>query len=107
MNRFDDLLQRVTLLNSQLGPVKDHLGSDVRHILYGKLWDMVGGLNVMLNLGLDNTALDLTVDGDRLKIHYWSGAGGSVETEVTIFIDRSFAVQRYTKDLGTGNVTIT
>ena len=41
MTRFDELLQRVTLLNSQLAPVEDHLGSEVRHILYGKLWGIV------------------------------------------------------------------
>jgi hypothetical protein len=107
MTRFDELLQRVTLLNSQLEPVKDDLGSDVRHILYGKLWGIVGELNDLLDLGLDNTALDLTENGGRLRIHYWSGSGGSVETEINVFIDRSFAVQRHTKDLGTGSVAIT
>ena len=101
MNQFDELLQRVTLLNSQLESVKDHIGSDVRRILYGKLWEIVGELNARLSLGLDNTALDLTKDGDHLKIHYWSGAGGSAETEVTVLIDPTFAVQRQTKKLGT------
>ncbi|ALA59538.1 hypothetical protein [Nitrospira moscoviensis] len=107
MNRFDDLLQRITLLNTQLQPVKDHLGSDTRKMLYVKLWSIVGELNAMLHLGLDNTALDLKVDGHRIIIHYWSGVGGSVETEVSVFIDRSFAVQRHTKNLATGNVTMT
>jgi hypothetical protein len=107
MTRFDELLQRVTLLNSQLEPVKHHLGSDVRHTLYAKLWGIVAELNDMLDLGLDNTALDLTEDGGRLRIHYWSGAGGSVETEVNVFIDRSFAVQKQTKNLRTGSVVIT
>ena len=99
MNRFDELLQRVTLLNLQLDSVRDHIGSDARKILYGKLWEIVGELNARLSLGFDNTALDLTADGDHLKIHYWSGAGGSAETEVTVLIDPSFAVQRQTKSL--------
>jgi hypothetical protein len=107
MNRFDDLHQRVTLLNAQLGPVEHHIGSEVRDILYRKLWAIVGELNSTLNLGLDNTALDLTADGDRLRIHFWSGAGGSVETEVDIFVDRAFTVQRHTKNLATGTVTTT
>ncbi|HVT39612.1 MAG TPA: hypothetical protein VHE78_11245 [Gemmatimonadaceae bacterium] len=107
MNRFDDLLQRVNLLNSQLEPVEHHIGSEVRKLLHGKLWGIVGELNAALDLGLDNTALDLTVDGDRLKIHFWSGARGSGESEVDVFIERSFAVQRHTKDLGTGSVTVT
>jgi hypothetical protein len=106
MNRFDDLRQRVTLLNAQLEPVKDHLGSEVRQMLYSKLWAVVEELNTMLNLCLENTALELTVDGDRLMIHYWSGVGGSVENEVRIFIDRSFAVEKHTTDLGTSSVSI-
>jgi hypothetical protein len=107
MNRFDDLLQRVSLLNAQLGPVEHHIGSEVREILHRNLWAIVGELNSALSLGLDNTALDLTVDGDRLRIHFWSGAGGSVETEVNILIDSAFTVQRHTKDLATGTVTTT
>lgn len=107
MTRFDDLSQRVNLLNAQLQPLKDDLGSEARKILYNKLWDIVGELNGMLNLGLDNTALDLAVDGDRLLIHYWSGIGGSVESEVNVFIDRALTVHTHTKDLGTGNVKIT
>jgi len=97
MSRFDDLLQRVTLLNAQLGPVEHHIGSEVREILHRKLWAIVGELNSALNLGLDNTAPDLTVDGDRLRIRFWSRAEGSVETEVNILIDRAFTVQRLTK----------
>lgn len=96
MTRFDDLLQRVAVLNAQLGPVEHHIGSEVRHILHRKLWDIVAELNSALNLGLDNTALDLTADGDRLRIHFWSGTGGSIEAEVNIFIDRTFAVEKRT-----------
>lgn len=107
MNHFGDLLQRVKLLNSQLQPLRNHVGSETRMILHRKLWEIVEELNTLLDLGLDNTALDLTVDGDRLMIHYWSGVGGSVENEINVFIDRSFAVQAHTKNLGTGSVTIT
>ena len=107
MTRFDDLLQRVALLNRQLGPVPHHIGSEVREILYRNLWAIVGELNGSLSLGLDNTALDLTVDGDRLRIHFWSGAGGSVESEVDIWIDSAFKVHKHTKDFATGTETTT
>ncbi len=105
MTRFEGLVQRVGVLNGQLGPVEHHIGSEVRKLLHQKLWAIVGELNSTLNLGLDNTALNLTVDGDRLRIHFWSGAGGSVETEVNIFIDRAFNVQRQMVHLGSGTIT--
>lgn len=96
ISRFDDLLQRVALLNAQLAPVQHRIGSEARDILYRKLWAIVGELNSTLNLGLDNTALDLTAEGDRLRIHFWSGVGGSIEEEVNVFIDRDFTVQKHT-----------
>ena len=107
MNRFEDLFQRVTMLNAQLRPIEHHVGSEVRHLLYSKLWEIVAELNSALNLGLDNTALDLTAEGEQLRIHFWSGVGGSVEQEVNILIDRAFKVQKHVKDLGTGTVTTT
>jgi hypothetical protein len=91
MSRFDDLLQRVTLLNAQLGPVEHHVGSELRKILHGKLWAIVEELNRSLNLGLDNTALDLTAEGGRLRVHVLSSAG-----EVNLFIDRSFTMEKHT-----------
>jgi hypothetical protein len=94
ISRFDDLLQRVTLLNAQLEPEEHRIGSEVRKILHGKLWAIVGDLNSSLNLGLDNTALDLTAEGGRLRIHFWSGVEGTIAREVNIFIDRSFTVQK-------------
>lgn len=96
MTRFDDLLQRVGILNAQLRPVEHQIGSEVRDILHRKLWAIVAELNSALNLGLDNTALNLTAEGDRLRIHFWSGVGGSIEAEVNIFIDRTFAVEKHT-----------
>ncbi len=99
MTRFDDLLQRVSILNAQLGPVEHQIGSEVRDLLHRRLWAIVAELNRMLDLGLDNTALDLTVEGDRLRIHFWSGVGGSIDAEVNIFnifIDRTFTVQKHT-----------
>jgi hypothetical protein len=57
-----------------------------------------------LSLRLENCALDLHTKDDRLIIHYYSGSGGSMEHEINIFIDRSFAVEKHTKDLSTGNV---
>jgi len=95
--RFDDLLQRVSILHAQLGPVEHQIGSEVRDILHRKLWAIVAELNSTLDLGLDNTALDLTAEGDRLRIHFWSGVGGSSDAEVNIFIDRTFTVQKHTK----------
>lgn len=94
ITRFGDLWQRVFILNELLGPVKHQIGSEVRDILHRQLWAIVSELNSTLNLGLDNTALELTVAGDRLRIHYWSDAGG--EAEVNIFIDRTFAVDKRT-----------
>ncbi|CUQ66884.1 hypothetical protein [Candidatus Nitrospira inopinata] len=95
-SRFDDLLQRVSILNAQLGPLEHQIGSEVRDLLHRRLWAIVAELNSMLDLGLDNTALDLTAEGDRLRIHFWSGVGGSIDAEVNIFIDRTFTVQKHT-----------
>lgn len=106
MNRFDDVLQRVKLLNAQLQPLKNDLGSQARMVLHSNLWGIVGELNAMLNLELDNTALDLDAEGDQLVIHYWSGIGDD-KYEVHVFIDRSFTVHIHTKDLRTGAVKIT
>jgi len=97
MNRFDDLLQRVALLNLQIQSIKENIASDVRMILQRQLWTIVGELNTSLNLRLDNTALDLAVDGDRLVISYFSGAGGSAHRAITLFIDRLGSVKKRTK----------
>lgn len=75
--------------------------------LHRQLWSIVEELNRELDLGLDNSALDLTVEKERLAIHYFFGAGGSAEKEVTLFIDRSRRIERHTKDLSRGNVSIT
>jgi hypothetical protein len=99
MNRFDDLFQRVSLLNFQIQSMEENVGSEVRMILHKQLWSIVGELNASLNLGLDNTALDLAVDRDRLVISYFSGVGGSAEREVKLFIDRLGSVKRRTKIL--------
>jgi|GEM_PF-3014374 len=99
MNRFDDLLERVSLLNLQIQLVKEDVGSELREIIHGQLWRIVEELNASLNLGLDNTALGLTVDGDRLVISYFSGVGGSAQRAVTLFIDRLGSVKRRTKIL--------
>jgi hypothetical protein len=106
MNLFDDLLQRVNLLNAQLRSVQDDLGSEPRRILYNHLWGIVGELNARLKLGLDNTALDLRAEENRLVVHYYARVAGSTESEVTMFIDRSFSVEKHTKDVGTGSVEI-
>lgn len=99
MNHFDDLFQRVSLLNVQIQSTKENIGSEVRTILHRQLWSIVGELNASLNLGLDNTSLDLTVDRDRLVISYFSGVGGSAEMAVKLFIDRFGSVRRRTKIL--------
>jgi hypothetical protein len=96
ISRFDGLLQRVALLNAQLAPVQHHIGSDARDILHRKLWAIVGKLNSTRNLGLNSAALDRTAEGGRLTIYFWSGAGGAIEEEVNVFIDRSSTVQKRT-----------
>lgn len=107
MNRFDDYLQRVNLLNAFIRSVEHDIGSPVRKIAYGQLWAIIAELNTMLNLGLDNTALDLRTAGNQIVIHTFSGVGGSQEYEISIFIDSSFAVERHTKTLATGVVETT
>ncbi|CAB3901353.1 Roadblock/LAMTOR2 domain-containing protein [Achromobacter mucicolens] len=74
--------------------------------LYTQLWRIVELLNQQLALGLDNSALGLTVINGRLAIHYFSGVGGSADEEVTLLIDRSHRVERHTKNLRTGQVTV-
>jgi len=104
MNIFDDMVQRVSILNSQLRLVDHDLGSEARRVLHNHLWRIVEELNDRLSLRLENCALDLHTKDDQLIIHYYSRSSGSMEQEVNIFIDRSFAVERHTKDLSTGNV---
>jgi len=106
MNRFDDLLQRVSLLNVLLKPIAHDLGSETRMILHRQLWRIVDQLNQELALDLDNTSLDLTAREESLAIHYFSGIGGSTSEEVTLIIDRSLRVERHTKNLATGTVTM-
>jgi hypothetical protein len=107
MNLFDDVLQRVSLLNAQLAAVQDGRDLQLEKLLYSYLWRLVEDLNVAFSLGLDNTALDLHTNGNALVIHYYAGAGGSMEQEVNIFIDRSLRWEKHTKDLSTGEVVIT
>lgn len=97
MNQFNDLYQRIALLNSILDPVRHHLGSEVREIAYRQLWDIVGQLNRKLILGLDNNALDLNVSHDQIVIHYWRSIGGGIDSEETICIDESFSVEKQSR----------
>ena len=106
MNEFDDLRQRIGLLNSILDPVRDRIGSEARMIVYRQLWNIVEILNRKLGLGLDNNALDLTVQDDQIAIHFWRGSGGVVETEETILIDRSFSVEKQSRCIGPGSVNL-
>jgi hypothetical protein len=95
MNLFEDLKQRVTLLNSQLRRVEHAPRSETRKILHTHLWRIVEELNGRLHLGLDNTALDLYVDESHLVIHYFEG---SANNEVFIRIDPSMSVERQPKN---------
>jgi hypothetical protein len=105
---FGDLFLEVVFLNDRLRQVEHDLGSVVRRATYDQLWGIVGELNERLNLGLDNTCLDLKAVGDQLVIHYWFGVESPYNShEVNIYINRSFSVERYTKDLNTGDVEIT
>lgn len=104
MNLFEDLLQRVNLLNGQLQRMEQEPGSEARRIIHNQLWRIVDDLNVRLSLGLENTALDLHAEGGRLIIHYYVGVGGSASNEVNISIDHSFMVETSTKSLGTGQI---
>jgi hypothetical protein len=84
----------MAIVSVQFGPVAHQIGSEVRDILRRKLRDIVAELNSALNLDLDNTPLDLTTEGNRLRIHFWLGTGSAIESEVSIFIDSNFAVEK-------------
>jgi hypothetical protein len=103
MNLFEDLKQRVTLLNSQLRRVKHEPGLETRKILHTHLWRIVEELNARLHLGLDNTALDLYVEKSDLVIHYFEG---SANNEVFIRIDPSLSVERQTKNNGIASAVV-
>jgi hypothetical protein len=100
MNLFEDLKQRVTLLNSQLRRVKDEPGSETRKILYTHLWRIVEELNERLDLRLENTALDLYVEEGHLVIHYFEQVHGSADNEIFLRVDPSFSVARRAKTHG-------
>jgi hypothetical protein len=100
MNLFEDVKQRVNLLNSQLREVQQDPGSETRKILYTHLWGIIEELNQLLGLHLENTALDLFVEGNRLVIHYFQGKAGSADDEVFIRIAPSFSVKRHMRNLG-------
>lgn len=103
MNLFEDLKQRVTLLNSQLRRVERELRSETRKILHAHLWRIVEELNGRLHLGLENTALDLYVEGSHLVIHYFEGSSNN---EVFLRIDPSFSVKRRTKNDGIASAAL-
>jgi hypothetical protein len=107
MNQFDDLVQRVNLLNAQIRLVEHQIGSEVRRLLDEKLWRIVEELNQRLGLGLENTALDLYDEMGRLVIHYYNAAAGTAGHEIHVFVDRSFRVENHTTDRATGEVKIT
>jgi hypothetical protein len=107
---FDDMMREVGFLNSRLYEDEDgrDIGSEPRRTTHGQLWSIVTELNEMLALGLDNTCLDLRTKEDRLVIHYWFGIESPHNShEVSIYIDRTFSVERHVRDLKTGNVQIT
>ena len=106
MTRFEEMSQRINLLNGQLETLEQSIGSEARKILYTRLWGIVAELDTLLNLGLENTALDLTVEGDRFVIHYWSGVNESAQ-EIHTFIDRSFKVFTQKRNLATGELELT
>ena len=105
MTHFDDIYQRVRLLNNHLRDAGSP-GSEIRLAVHRQLWEIVRDLNRRLSLGLANTDVDLDFDEEFLRIHFWCGEGGQAETEVTIRIDRMFHVTHEEKDLKTGRVTI-
>ena len=100
MNLFEDLKQRVTLLNSQLRRVKHEPGSETRKMLHTHLWRIVEELNKRLDLRLENTALDLYVEKGHLVIHYFGQVSGSADNEIFLCIDPSFSVARHAKNQG-------
>lgn len=106
VNLFEDLKQRVTLLNSQLRRVKQHPGSETGMILHTHLWGIVEELNERLDLRLENTALDLYVEKDHLVIHYFEQVSGSADNEIFLRIDPSFAVARHAKNHGIASAIV-
>jgi hypothetical protein len=100
MNLFEELKQRVALLNSRLQRVQEHPASETRKILHTQLWSIVEELNERLQLRLENTALDLHVEGDHLVIHYFERVRDSADHEVFVRIDPSFSVERHAKNIG-------
>lgn len=100
MNLFEDLRQRVTLLNSQLRRVKHEPGSETRKILHTHLWGIVEELNERLDLRLENTALDLYVEEGHLVIHYFEQVSRSADNEIFLRIDPTFSVARQAKNHG-------
>ena len=98
MNSFDELRERVVILNEQLKPLYSSVGSESRQLLQNQLWEIVGLLNRQLSLGLANTALDLSADDEQLIIHYYSGIQ-RIESETRLYIDNAYSVRRVTDPL--------
>jgi len=97
MNRYDDIVERVSLLNAQLQSLHSPLGRDLelRMLLQNQLWSIVKTLNRSHALGLDNHCLDLYVEQSKLVLHFYRGVAASDTTECWISIDRTGRVERY------------
>ena len=104
MTTFDDIYQRVGLLNAQLRRT-GFPGSEVGHMLHRHLWEIVAQLNDRLGLHLSNTALDLRAEDGFLVIRFFSGCGGQPDDEVKVLVDRTFSCRTETTDLRPGAPT--
>lgn len=107
MNRFDALLQEVALLNSQPQLKDGGPGCEIRMLLHRKLWSIVSQLNETFRLGLDNCCLDLDVEGNRLRIHYWTDTTEMhPATETNLYIAHNGSIEWHVTDLATGKIEI-
>ena len=94
MNRFDDIVERVSLLNQQLASAGRDL--HLRKCLHSRLWELVGYLDSFYGLGLDNHCVDLSEQAERLIIRFYES---SENRETNIVIMRNGHWERYSEPL--------
>jgi hypothetical protein len=94
MTYFEDICQRVRLLNGQLDAL-DRPGSDLRLTVQRQLWKIVDELNDRLGLGLTNTALDLKSEDGCLRLAFWESGADHADCKVSINIEGAWKVTKY------------
>ena len=103
MSRFDDLLQRVFLLNAQLMPIERHLGSEARAVVdrqpRASLISSINGLPWG-----STTPLSISQPETKTSQSTSFPHRGLSERRSTLVIDRSIRVERDTRTLATGKL---